>query len=280
MLNRVLNQLREFILGDIVSTSPYSIYQDTIDYFHRKLSGKDYLPPWSLRNSVGPADDFERDGQDISQQLINLTDIMNKKYILDVGCGCGRVALYLARDGYKGIYWGMDIVDRQITWAQHNISKKYPNFYFYKADLNNKLYNPSGKLKTENYKFPFSDGSFDLIFHASLFTHLIPRDTLQLIKEASRLLKKGSLAFMTFFLLNRTQERLKNESAIQFRFGNSIYKTNLKNLLESAIAYDETYIIKILKQNGLSITGPILYGSWSGRKEYTSFQDIVLVVKN
>lgn len=85
---------------------------------------------------------------------------------------------------------------------------------------------------------------------------------------------------MTFFLLNKTQEKLKNEGKVQFRFGSSIYKTNLKNLLESAIAYDESYITTVLKQNGLSIIGPILYGSWSGRKDYTSFQDIVLAVKN
>lgn len=189
----IKKRLRWWIYGDLVTTSLLSLSHDFVDFLYRKLSRKDYLPPWSLRNSVGAADRFEVAGQEMRDLLINLTDVMNKKNVLDVGCGCGRVALYLAQDGYKGIYWGMDIIDKQIRWAQNNISEKYPNFYFYKADLNNKLYNPGGKLKTENYQFPFSDGSFDLIFHTSLFTHLAPKDTLQVIKETSRLLKKGHL---------------------------------------------------------------------------------------
>lgn len=279
-MSQLKKKLRKLIYGDVVTTSLYSFARDFIDLFYLKLSGKSYLPPWSLRNSVGAADRFEAAGQEMNDLLIKLVDVKKKKYILDVGCGCGRVALYLARSGFQGIYWGMDIYDKQITWAQKNISIQYPNFHFYKANLYNRLYNPQGKIKSKDYFFPFPDNSFDLIFFTSVFTHLTKDDTKQFIKETQRLLKKDGLSFMTFFLLNRTQEKLKQVNVLKFKYGNNVSKTTEKNLPEAAISYDEKYITKLLKIDGLAVIRPILYGSWSGRKEYTSFQDIVLAVKN
>lgn len=279
-MSQLKKRLRKLIYGDVVTTSLYSLSRDFIDFFYLNLSGKTYLPSWFLRNSVGAADRFEVAGKEMSDLLIKLANAKRKKYILDVGCGCGRVALYLARSGFRGTYWGMDIYDKQITWAQKNISIKYPRFHFYQANLYNKLYNPRGKLRSRDYLFPFPDNSFDLIYFTSVFTHLVEDDMKQFIKETSRLLTMGGLSFMTFFLLNPTQERLKKDNLLKFKYGNNIFKATEKKLPEAAIAYNEKYVTRLLKISDLTVIKPILYGNWSGRGKYTSFQDIVLAVKN
>ena len=59
-----------------------------------------------------------------------------------------------------------------IEWAQLSISSRFPNFTFQKADIFNKFYNPDGVFKAVDYRFPYEDRSFDLIFLTSVFTHI------------------------------------------------------------------------------------------------------------
>ena len=48
---------------------------------------------------------------------------------------------------------------------------------------------------------------------------------------------------------------------------------------EDALAYDETLVRQIFARHNLRIDEPIHYGSWSGRKSYVSFQDILIATK-
>jgi hypothetical protein len=48
---------------------------------------------------------------------------------------------------------------------------------------------------------------------------------------------------------------------------------------ESAVAYDESYIMELLDNHGLALKAPIYYGHWSGRMHGLSFQDILLLEK-
>ena len=48
-------------------------------------------------------------------------------------------------------------------------TRKYPNYTFTLADIYNKEYNPAGRLKASEYRFPFDDETFDLVVLGSVF---------------------------------------------------------------------------------------------------------------
>jgi len=48
---------------------------------------------------------------------------------------------------------------------------------------------------------------------------------------------------------------------------------------EAAIAYEESFIHDCYQRNGLLIKQAIHYGSWCGRREFLSYQDIVIANK-
>jgi len=48
---------------------------------------------------------------------------------------------------------------------------------------------------------------------------------------------------------------------------------------ETAIAFDESVVRGCTNENKMRLEEPIHFGSWSGRKTYSSFQDILIAVK-
>jgi hypothetical protein len=146
-------------------------------------------------------------------------------------------------------------------------------------DLYNKRYNPTGRHLTKDYTFPFQGKNFNFIFLTSVFTHLLPDDTKNYLQEIARLLHPDGRAFITFFLLNETQQLLarQGKNDIKFIYGSGPYRLRNKVVPESAVAYDETFLLQLLAQNHLVISGQIHYGTWSGRLDGVSYQDILLV---
>jgi len=249
------------------------------DFVSRAVRGELRLPPWWLRDVGGG--DFRVAGQEFLHLFIELAGLQPEERVLDIGCGCGRIALPLT--GYlsqRGGYSGLDVVEEAIHWCQQHITPRYPNFQFLHTDLYNKRYNPTGCYLAKEYVFPFEDHSFDFIFLASVFTHLLPDDTKNYLEEVARLLNPvGGRVFITFFLLNQTQQSLADQglNTIDFKFGTDPYQMRDATIPESAVAYQEEYISELLVQSGLEMFGPIRYGTWSGRTGGLSHQDIILV---
>jgi hypothetical protein len=83
---------------------------------------------------------------------------------------------------------------------------------------------------------------------------------------------------ITFFLLN--EESLgaieAGRSALDFKNKMGSYRVVSSEVPESAVAFDESYIRNLYAANRLEISEPIRYGSWSGRRDFLSFQDIVM----
>ncbi|MBI5640863.1 MAG: class I SAM-dependent methyltransferase [Nitrospirae bacterium] len=201
--------------------------------------------------------------------------------VLDVGCGIGRMAFPLtAYLSTAGRYEGFDIYDSGITWAKENITPLYPNFNFQKANIFNKLYNPHGRVVSSEFAFPYSDAYFDFVYLTSVFTHMYPDDVRQYLKEISRVIKRGSKCLLTCFLLN-------TESIKFIQNGNStlrlVHKINGcftadKKIPEKAIGFHENDLLKWISEQKL-IVAQTLYGSWCGRKDFTSYQDILIIEK-
>jgi hypothetical protein len=47
---------------------------------------------------------------------------------------------------------------------------------------------------------------------------------------------------------------------------------------ESAVGFDQSEVARVLGEHGLTIRPPINYGSWCGRPEFLSYQDIIVAV--
>jgi ubiquinone/menaquinone biosynthesis C-methylase UbiE len=259
----------------ITKTHPLSA---PLDVVIRAIQGKLHLPPFRLRD-VGPSD-FEATGQEFLHLFIKLAHLQPDEDVLDIGCGCGRMALpltdYLSQ---AGSYTGMDIVPATIQWCQQNIARRYSNFQFLHTDLFSRRYNPTGRYQAKDYTFPFTDEHFDFIFLTSVFTHLLPADTENYLRQVARLLRSSGRALLTFFLLNETQQHLahQNKNQINFKYGSGSYRMRSETIPESAVAYDESFLVKLIGQCGLEMIEPIYYGTWSGCSDGLSYQDIVLV---
>ena len=207
-----------------------------------------------------------------------LAGLQPDERVLDMGCGCGQMALHLEKYlSKKGSYAGVDIHRPSISWCQKKIGSRSSNFEFAHIDVRNQAYNPRGTHRAETYQFPFDEGSFDLILLKSVFTHMRPPEVSNYLREVARLLKSNGRCLATFFLLNEEQARLAND--LEFKYGEGVWRYRLEHSPESAVAYDESHVMELLEQHGLRLQAPVYYGRWAGRKDGLSYQDILLLEK-
>jgi len=253
-----------------------------LDYVTRVLNCKADLPPLHLRRYVGPLRSFEASGAEFMGHLRTLAELRPDERVLDIGCGCGQMALHLKQYlDEKGSYVGVDIHGPSIRWCQKEIASRRSNFEFAHIDVRNLAFNPTAKHDAESYQFPYDAHSFDLILLKSVFTHMRPAEIDNYLREVSRLLKSEGRCLATFFLLNEEQARLAREekNALPFPHGKGVWKYRYEHSPESAVAYDESYIMELLEKHGLTLKAPIYYGHWTGRENGLSFQDILLLAK-
>jgi len=212
-----------------------------------------------------------------------LAGLRPDEHILDIGCGCGQMALRL--ENYldeNGSYAGVDIHRPSIRWCQKNIGSRRRNFRFTHIDVRNLAYNPGGTHGAEAYRFPFDDGSFDVILLKSVFTHMRPPEVDNYLREVARLLSSKGRCLATFFLLNDEQATLARagRNTLQFAFGEGVWRYRYEHSPESAVAYDETYVMELLDKHSLKLKAPVYYGHYSGRTNALSFQDVLVLEKS
>jgi SAM-dependent methyltransferase len=250
-----------------------------VDYVKRVVNGKTDLPPLHLRRYVGPLESFESSGAEFMNYLRELAELQKDERVLDVGCGCGQMALHL-KDylDANGSYVGVDIHRPSIDWCRKKIASRHKNFNFEHIDVRNLAYNPNGTQPAAAYRFPFADRSFDLVLLKSVFTHMRPPDVSHYLEEVSRLLKNDGRCLATFFLLNDEQATLAQQdaNALAFNYGAGEWRYVHEHSPESAIAYDETFVMQLLEKCGLKIEQRF-YGRWTGREDGLSYQDILLL---
>jgi SAM-dependent methyltransferase len=223
------------------------------------------LPPRELQDWVGGGgpDAFRAIGSEFLGYLVDLCGLQPGDAVLDVGCGSGRMALPLA--GYlnrEGRYAGFDVSREAIAWCTENLSGSHPNFDFTVADLQNGAYNRQGKYKPSDFRFPYPNGSFDVVLLASVFTHMLPQDVRHYLSEVVRVLKPGGRSLSTFFLLNEESSALIKEGKGLFNFEHEMpvnfehempgYRMTHADHPEAAIAYPEAFVRDLYGECGLN----------------------------
>ncbi len=242
------------------------LFLDLPDAALRRLTGRSELPPYSLRSFVGGARDFDLVGTAFLEEFERLKLFSKGTRVLDVGCGCGRIARTLALNRrlqqLEVVYSGMDIDRESVEWCQRHITPINDRFTFYQADCINRSYNPLGSTTAAAYIFPHPDAAFDLILLTSVMTHLLEDDLRHYLAEVSRMLAPGGVAYASFFLYQSLGDAAAGSvrHGIRFPFARGNYAVNREDYPANAVAYLEPYLRQTVAETGLELIEPILYG--------------------
>ena len=241
------------------------------------------IPPLELMHD-GPVgfEEFKLNGEEFFRYYTELFDLKPYERMLDVGCGIGRktflLTSYLNADGS---YEGLDIVKTGIDWCTEAITRNHPRFKFQLIDVCNQHYNPAGRYKASEYRFPFVDESFDFVVLCSVFTHMLAEDMEHYLCEVARVLKTDGRCLISFFLLNEKSLALMRgrNSAIDLNINLGCCWVANAGDPEAVTGYEEDFVLAVYDKCNLKIKEPIQYGAWCGRETFLSYQDLILASK-
>jgi SAM-dependent methyltransferase len=224
----------------------------------------------------GSLEEFKANGEEFLRIYRDLCGLRTDERMLDVGSGIGRKTIPLTQYfSASASYEGIDVNATGIEWCAKTITPRFPNFRFQQIDVRNALYNPLGTCEPADYRFPFPDQSFTFITLGSVFTHMMPSEVEHYLSEIHRVLGRGR-CLISYFLLNDESRRLigAKKSAVDFASPDGQWATTSPDRPEDAIALDENYVRNLYERLGLKIVR-VDYGSWCGRPDYLSYQDLV-----
>lgn len=250
----------------------------------------DLVPPVALMRTEGidVLEDWFRWAEEWSMLLRIHGPLARDAEVMEIGCGLGRVAFalrYLISE--RGRYEGFEIGRAKIDFLKAHFEPAHPNFRFTWADVHNTYYNPGGRIAGEDYRFPYDDESFDVVYAASVFTHMLPPVVGHYIAESSRVLKPGGRCVFSFFLLdNYSRGRVRphpfGRDAFNFdhEWGDygSGFALGVPENPEEMTAYRLELIRTLAADAGLRVAYDPVPGLWSGRwSAPVGAQDIVVL---
>jgi SAM-dependent methyltransferase len=119
---------------------------------------------------------------DLEQGLISSGKQWNDfRSVLDFGCGCGRVLVWMADIPASWRLHGTDVDAEAINWCRDNLPVA-------SWDVNEGL-----------PPLPYADDSFDLVYAIAVFTHLDEERQLEWLGELKRVSRTGAFVLSTIF---------------------------------------------------------------------------------
>jgi len=117
----------------------------------------------------------------IELEILKENELTRDKFVIDVGCGSGRLAKQLSIYGLNR-YLGTDVVDDLLDYAGKIIGNK--ELWLLK--------------KVDKIEIPADSDSADFVCFFSVFTHLLHEQTFLYLKEAKRVLKPDGKVIFSF----------------------------------------------------------------------------------
>ncbi|APW60258.1 methyltransferase domain-containing protein [Paludisphaera borealis] len=121
--------------------------------------------------------------------------------VLDIGCGCGKMARNLAYHPHIKKFIGFDVIQDSIDYCNQTLVPRIGSkFEFHCYNVYSECYNPQGTIKASELVFPATDGSIDLAWGCSLFTHLLEPDAKHYLREVRRVLSPSGMFLPTIHI--------------------------------------------------------------------------------
>jgi SAM-dependent methyltransferase len=152
-------------------------YRASYQNWVRRLRKQSKNVPTAMEQAVGG--DFEQMGL-LQRELLIAVGLQPDDFLIDVGCGSGRLAVQLA-DYLKGSYLGTDVIPDLLEHAASLVDR--PDWRF---EVVNELMIPSG------------DETAELVCFFSVMTHLRHEESYRYLQEARRVLRVGGKIVFSF----------------------------------------------------------------------------------
>jgi SAM-dependent methyltransferase len=248
------------------------------------------VPPPTLmyQEGITVLEDWFRWAEEWSMLVRAYGGMNGRSRVMEIGCGLGRIAFALKYLLVEGHYTGFEIVREKIDFLQRTFTPAHPRFTFVHADVSNTYYNPQGGMAPSEYRFPADDGSQDLVFAASVLTHMAPANVERYIAEAARVLCPGGRCLLSVFLLDHYRKGLPRPSVFgrpTFDFDHHLPKWGadfayvVPGNLEQMTAYSARLLQRFAGTAGLEYTD-LVPGMWSGSTDrWVGMQDLVVLTR-
>ena len=239
------------------------------------------LPPAAMRFMGEDDPRFLKTGDELVRDMRRRAGLTDRSVVVDVGSGYGRFAHALIRDGFRGEYFGFDILPRHVRWCREHLTRfAQPKVRFSHLDVENARYNPRGKIRGEEVVFPIEARSVDAILLASVFTHMYEDHIFRYLSEARRILKVGGRVMASFFLLDPTwaEAHAAGGTAYPMVHARSPHcrYANAEDPL-FAIGYELDWLLARVEELGLALAEPPRLGQWAKRPGAEVWQDFLVL---
>ena len=184
-LINILNRGLHFVGLELImhnAKEPTDIINEKTDYTKKYSDLVGYLTKFNrydkaMKKSIGG--EFEAFGI-LERELLIQNGLKKDDYIIDVGCGSGRLAKPLS-EYLSGKYLGTDVEPKLLEYAEKITMRSDWRF-----------------VKTQGQLIPEKDNQADMVCFFSVFTHLLHEHSYIYLQEAKRVLKPTGKIIFSF----------------------------------------------------------------------------------
>lgn len=180
-VRRIINSINYRLLGPLTGRDAKNWASKTDFVKTHRRQFRIYRNVYSFdeaaRRAVGG--EFDAIGL-LYRELLIHHRLQKDDYVIDVGCGSGRLAKPLS-EYLTGKYLGIDVVPELLEYARGIVAR--PDWRFEVAS---------------GLTIPEKDATANMVCFFSVFTHLLHEETFVYLREAKRVLKPGGKIVLSF----------------------------------------------------------------------------------